>query len=65
MNWDQVKGSWKQFKGQARRKWGELTNDELDQVEGRQEELAGLIQERYGKTREEAQREIDAWARAL
>jgi uncharacterized protein YjbJ (UPF0337 family) len=48
-----------------KQKWGELTDDELDQVEGRQEELAGLIQKRSGKTREEAQREVDEWARNL
>ena len=54
MNWDQVQGSWKQFKGQVKQKWGDLTDDEIDRVEGRQEELAGLIQKKYGKTREEA-----------
>ena len=50
MNWDQVQGSWKQFKGQVKQKWGDLTDDEIDRVEGRQEELAGLIQKKYGKT---------------
>jgi uncharacterized protein YjbJ (UPF0337 family) len=62
MNWDQIQGSWKQFKGKLQQQWGSLTDDDLDRIEGRQEELAGLIQERYGKTREEAQREIDEWA---
>ena len=65
MNWDQVQGSWRQFKGQVKQKWGDLTDDEIDRVEGRQEELAGLIQKKYGKTREEAQREVDDWARTL
>ena len=65
MNWDQVQGSWKQFKGQVKQKWGDLTDDEIDRVEGRQEELAGLIQKKYGKTREEAQREVDDWAGTL
>jgi uncharacterized protein YjbJ (UPF0337 family) len=60
-----VTGNWKQFKGQVKQTWGDLTDDELDRVEGRQDELAGLIQERYGKTREEAQREVDEWARTL
>ena len=54
MNWDQVQGSWKQFKGQVKQKWGDLTDDEIDRVEGRQEELAGLIQKKFGKTHEEA-----------
>ena len=48
-----------------KQKWGDLTDDEIDRVEGRQEELAGLIQKKYGKTREEAQREVDEWAGAL
>ena len=66
MNWDQVQGSWKQFKGRVKQKWGDLTDDEIDRVEGRQEELAGLVQKReYGKTKEEAQREVDEWAGTL
>ena len=61
MNWDQIEGNWKQFKGQAMQQWGKLTDDELDRVDGRRTELAGLIQEKYGKSREEAEREIDSW----
>ncbi|WP_299815844.1 CsbD family protein [uncultured Roseibium sp.] len=61
MNWDQIEGNWREFKGKARVKWGELTDDELDKVEGRRTELAGLIQQKYGKTREEAEKEIDGW----
>jgi uncharacterized protein YjbJ (UPF0337 family) len=65
MNWDQVQGSWKQFKGQVKQKWGDLTDDEIDRVEGRQEELSGLIQKKYGRTREEADREVNEWAGTL
>jgi uncharacterized protein YjbJ (UPF0337 family) len=54
-------GNWKQLKGQAKQRWGDLTDDDLDRVEGRQEELEGLLHERYRKTREEARREIDEW----
>ena len=61
MNWDQVKGQWKQFKGNAQTQWGELTDDEVDQIEGDRTKLEGLIQERYGKTKEDAQREVDSW----
>lgn len=61
MNWDQIEGNWKQFKGKAQEQWGELTNDELDQAEGNREQLEGLIQERYGKSKEEARREVDEW----
>jgi uncharacterized protein YjbJ (UPF0337 family) len=62
MNWDRVQGNWKQMKGEARRQWGKLTDDELDQVEGNREKLAGKIQERYGIAKDEAERQIDEWA---
>jgi len=65
MNWDRVQGNWKQFKGKAQQKWGKLTNDDWDVVEGGREELVGRIQERYGKRRDEAEREVDDWARTL
>lgn len=61
MNWDQIEGNWKEFKGKAQAQWGKLTDDEIDRVEGRRTELAGLLQKKYGKTREEAEREIDSW----
>ena len=61
MNWDQIEGKWEQFKGSAREQWGNLTDDELAEARGNREQLAGLIQERYGKTKEEAEREIDEW----
>lgn len=62
MNWDQIEGNWKQFKGEAQRQWGKLTDDELDEVEGNRNKLVGKIQERYGKSKDEAERELDAWA---
>ena len=61
MNWDRIEGNWKQFKGQARQQWGKLTVDELDQVEGRREELVGRIQEKYGIARDEAERQVRDW----
>jgi len=61
MNWDRVEGNWKQFKGQAQQKWGNLTNDDLDVVEGKRQELAGRIQERYGIAKDEAEKQIDDW----
>lgn len=60
-NEDIMKGKWKQLKGRAKEQWGELTNDELDQVDGNQDQLAGLLQERYGYAKEEANREINRW----
>ncbi len=62
---DRLKGMWKQAKGKARQKWGDLTDDELEQMEGRREELVGKIQERYGKTKQEAEREVDEFIRDL
>jgi uncharacterized protein YjbJ (UPF0337 family) len=61
MNWDRIEGNWKQFKGQARQQWGKLTDDELDQVQGRREELVGRIQEKYGIARDEADRQVRDW----
>jgi uncharacterized protein YjbJ (UPF0337 family) len=58
MNNDQIAGKWKQLKGEAKVLWGKLTDDELDQAEGQADKLAGLIQERYGKTKEDAQAEV-------
>lgn len=62
MNEDTLKGQWKQLKGQVLEQWGKLTNDDLDQIEGKSEQLVGRIQERYGIARDEAQREVDTWA---
>jgi uncharacterized protein YjbJ (UPF0337 family) len=65
MNWDRIEGNWKQFKGQAKRKWGELTDDDLDKLEGRRDELIGKIQERKGIAREKAEKEVHEWANSL
>jgi uncharacterized protein YjbJ (UPF0337 family) len=61
MNWDQVKGQWKQLKGKALEQWGKLTDDDLDVIDGKREQLAGRIQERYGVTREEAEKQVEQW----
>lgn len=63
MNWDQIKGNWKRFKGNVRERWGKLTDDDLAVAEGNREQLEGRIQERYGITKEEAKREVDEWMR--
>lgn len=59
MNLDEIKGNWKQIKGAAKQQWGELTDDELTKADGDRERLIGLVQERYGKARDEAEREVD------
>jgi len=61
MNRDTLKGQWTQLKGQVRKQWGKLTDDEVDQIQGDAEILMGKLQERYGYSREQAQREIDHW----
>ncbi|MGQ4878504.1 CsbD family protein [Billgrantia sp. LNSP4103-1] len=63
MNWDQIEGKWKEMKGKARASWGELSDDELDQIGGKKDELVGKLQQRYGLEREEAERQADEWAR--
>jgi uncharacterized protein YjbJ (UPF0337 family) len=63
--WDQIEGDWKQFKGHARQTWAALTDDDLEYVKGKRDVLAGKIQERYGVAKEEANRQIDAWANKL
>jgi uncharacterized protein YjbJ (UPF0337 family) len=61
MNQDTLKGQWTQLKGQVREQWGKLTNDDLEQIQGRSEQLVGRIQERYGVARDEAERQVDTW----
>jgi uncharacterized protein YjbJ (UPF0337 family) len=64
MNADVLKGKWLQLKGEARRQWGKLTDDDLDQIEGNSEKMVGKLQERYGYARDEAQREVDKFLRS-
>jgi uncharacterized protein YjbJ (UPF0337 family) len=61
MNWDRIQGNWKQVVGKARAQWGKLTDDDLDVVAGRREQLAGKIQERYGIAKEDVERQIADW----
>ena len=59
MNRDWLEGNWKQARGKVRERWGKLTDDELDVIGGRRDQLIGRIQELYGNTRDEVAREID------
>jgi uncharacterized protein YjbJ (UPF0337 family) len=65
MNWDTITGQWKQFKGKAKEKWGKLTDDELDVVGGKRDQLIGKIQERYGMQKDQAEKEVDQWIRSV
>jgi uncharacterized protein YjbJ (UPF0337 family) len=64
MNSDQIKGNWKQFVGKAKEKWGRLTDNDWRVVEGKRDQLVGKIQERYGITREEAERRLGDFERS-
>jgi len=59
MNWDQVKGEWKQLKGAMREQWAKLTDDDLEAAAGDRDKLLGKIQERYGYEKERANKFID------
>jgi uncharacterized protein YjbJ (UPF0337 family) len=63
MNWDRIQGSWKQVSGQAKAQWGKLTDDDLEIVAGRREEMTGKIQERYGVAKEDAENQVAEWMR--
>jgi len=63
MNWDRIEGNWKQLKGKVQAQWGKLTDDDFTVMSGRREELVGKLQERYGVAKDEAERQIDDWAR--
>lgn len=59
--WDQIAGRWKQVKGEARKQWADLTDDDLEYVNGEREKLIGKIQERYGTARQDAEMEVNNW----
>lgn len=61
MNWDIVEGDWKQFKGKVKARWGKITDDHLDVIAGKRIELAGKLQESYGITKEEAEKQIKSF----
>lgn len=61
MNWDQVEGNWKEFKGKVREKWGKLTDDDVDKIAGKREQLSGKLQKAYGMGKEQAEKEINTF----
>lgn len=62
MNWDTIKGNWNQWKGKVRAEWGRFTDDDLEYIAGRRDQLVGKLQEHYGYAREEAERYADDFA---
>ena len=65
MNWDTIQGNWKQFSGKVKEKWGKLTDDDLTAVAGKRDQLAGMLQERYGLAKDKAEKELDDFANRL
>ena len=61
MSWDIIEGKWKQFAGKAKEAWGELSEDDIDKIDGQRDQLEGRIQEAYGKSKAEAREEVNSW----
>ena len=64
MNEDTMKGNWNQFKGKVKEKWGKLTDDDLDVIGGKRDQLVGRIQERHGIAKDQAEREVENFERS-
>ena len=65
MDWDRIEGNWKQMSGKVKEKWGDLTDDEIAQTNGKREQLEGLVQKKYGYAKDKAREEVDTWTRGL
>jgi uncharacterized protein YjbJ (UPF0337 family) len=65
MNWDRVQGDWKQFSGKVKEKWGQLTDDDLAQINGNRDQLEGKIQSRYGLAKDKVKGDVDSWVNGL
>ena len=65
MNEPWMKGKWNEYKGKVKERWGKLTDDDVDQVEGKRDQLLGLVQQRYGRSREQAEKELNEWEKVV
>jgi uncharacterized protein YjbJ (UPF0337 family) len=65
MNADQFAGKWKQLKGKVREKWGDLTDDDLQRAAGGREQFVGLLQQRYGIAKEQAESQVDEFMNSV
>ena len=65
MDWNRVEGNWKQLKEKKKKKWGKLTDDDLNVIEGRREQLEGKLQQRYGFAKDQIRKDVDDWFRTL
>ena len=64
MNREIIEGNWNQLKGEVQKRWGKLTNDNLDQINGNRTKLLGVIQESYGVAKEEAEKQVKDWEKS-
>lgn len=65
MNWDRIEGNWKQVKGSVKEQWGKLTDDQLEVIAGKRDGLAGKIQEAYGISKDETEKQLADWQKRL
>jgi uncharacterized protein YjbJ (UPF0337 family) len=65
MNWDQLQGSWKEYRGKIREQWGKLTDDDLDIINGKREQLVGRIQHHYGVAKDMAEEQTDQFLKGF
>jgi len=65
MNWERIEGHWKQLAGRIKEQWGRLTDDDLDVIAGKRDQLVGRLQVRYGLSKEVAERQVDSFCERL
>ena len=65
MNWDLIEGDWKQLAGKVKQKWGNITDDDMTRLNGKRDELEGVLEARYGYTKDQLKAEIDTWLSSL
>lgn len=65
MNWDTIKGNWKQMSGKVKEEWGQLTDDEIAEADGNREQLVGQIQAKYGVAKEQAEEQVDSFMKKM
>jgi uncharacterized protein YjbJ (UPF0337 family) len=64
MNWDEIKGKWHEMKGSVRAKWADLTDDDIEEMDGNREKMVGKIQQKYGVAKDEAEKQVDDWSKS-
>ncbi len=65
MNWNEVEGKWNQLKGTVREKYGKFTDDDLETIAGKKDQFIGKLQQRYGMSREQAQKDVESYVHGL